>query len=118
MIRLHCGNKRRQPRVGGSRRAPQIRRTELLAWLPGRLRMEIEFRWRAPPADLNVVLCTLSYRHAFMRNIRNAGENLAQSDFQFVSSPFFFPNLLAHWLSFGHLCACILSSLLEFRDFF
>ena len=53
-----------------------------------------------------------------MRNIRNAGENLAQSDFQFVSSPFFFLNLLAQLLSFGHLCACILSSLLEFRDFF
>src|SRR5438270_14037395 len=62
---------------------------------------------------------TKQLREQIQEKERAANElNLAQSDFQFVSSPFFFLNLLAQLLSFGHLCARILSSLLEFRDFF
>ena len=45
-----------------------------------RLRSEIKVRRRAPAPDFDVVVGTVTDRNAVVRQVRNAGKNLAQPD--------------------------------------
>ena len=103
-----------ESRAGEFRRALQVKHSELLSKLPVRLGGKVEFRRRAPAADLNVVFGPLAYGHTLVRNIGDSSKNFAQADFQLICNLFFLLNLFAQLLGLRHLRACICPAFLSF----
>ena len=96
----------------------KVEYSELLSQLPMRLGLEIEPWWRAPAADLDVLVGARSHRHAVMGDIRNPGQNVSQARFQISRDLFYFLNLLPELLGLIDLECNVLAALLQLRNFF
>src|SRR5271165_4035532 len=81
-----------------------------------RLGLEIELRRRTPAACFNVIVSALSYGHAVVREIRNRGQNFAQSGFLLGCFFLGLGNLLAQFFRFVDLGRSILAALFELGD--
>ncbi len=68
-----------KPRAGDFGGALQIQNLQLGPEIPMRLGLKIELARLAPAADFDVVVRALAHRHGFVRNIRNAGHQIAES---------------------------------------
>ncbi len=93
--------------------ALQVEDSELLAQFPVRLGLEIEMRRRAPAAGFHVIFRGLSYRDAFVRKVRNGGQNFAQARFLLGGLFFGVLHLLAQLFGLLDLYRGILPALLE-----
>ena len=99
-------------------RAFQIEDAELGAQVPVRLRSEIKLGRRAPAPHFDILLGAVADRHAGMRQIRNARQNIAQPGIEIRRSFLQRLNLLAQILGLGHGGAGVLPALFQLRDFF
>ncbi len=105
----------RAGKLGG---AFEIENSQLLPKFPVRLGREIEFRWRAPAPDFDIVFRGLADRHAFVGQVGNAGQDVLQTGFEICGGFLQLLDLLAQFLGFGNLSGRILPALLQLGDFF
>ena len=107
--------KARAGQLGG---ALQIEHAQLFAQLPMRLGREVELRRRSPAAHFDVVGLALADRHTVVRQVGNAGQDIAQPRVGFFGDLLGFGNLLAQIFGLVDQRGGVLLVLLELGDFF
>ena len=101
----------RKARAGELRCAFQIENAKVGPQIPMWLRSEIKFRRRAPAPHFHIFLRAVADRHAGVRQIGHAGENLPQPRIKIGSSFLKISDPLAQFLGLGHGCAGVLARL-------
>src|SRR5579872_1214522 len=85
----------RKSRSGQLHRSLKIENAEIGPEVPVRLWSEVEFGWRAPRPYFYILISAAADRNALVRQIWNAGHNLAEPGIQIACGLFQFGNLLA-----------------------
>ena len=107
-----------EARPGQFHRAFQIKNAEFGAQVPVRFGSELKLSGCAPAANFDILLGALANRHARVRQVGKARENIVQPRIEIRGSFFQRLNLLSQVLGLGHCGAGVLAALLQFCDLF